>query len=126
MNIKPSAIETNIYWNTIKKNWLIQLVNKFVLFITLCSLAAIVLRWGKLPPVIPLWYSRPWGIDQLAQPIWIFILPLGSVLLYFINLGLSVYVTAEYLIFTQVLFLTSLLASLLSFITLMKILFLVT
>ncbi len=123
---KPHPQETNTAWTLIKTNWLIQLVNKIVIFTTVCSVAAIALRWTKLPPMVPLWYSRPWGADQLAQPYFLFILPVGSLLLYIINRIISIYITAEYLIFTQVLFLTSLLVSLLSFITLMKILFLVT
>jgi hypothetical protein len=126
MNAKPQTNESLIAWSAVKKNWIVQLVNKFVLFVSICSIAAIVLRWNTLPPLIPLWYSRPWGTDQLAQPIWLFILPIGSILLYFVNLTISMYLTAEYLIFTQILFITSLLVSLLSFITLIKILFLVT
>jgi hypothetical protein len=123
---KPASHEINAPWNAIKTNWLIQLVNKFVFVITILSIAAIVLRWNKLPPMIPLWYSMPWGLDQLAPSIWLFVLPIGCIILYFINLAISIYATTEYLIFTQVLFLTSLLVSLLSFITLIKILFLVT
>ncbi|OGG31212.1 hypothetical protein A3A63_02565 [Candidatus Gottesmanbacteria bacterium RIFCSPLOWO2_01_FULL_46_9] len=126
MNSKPHSQQINTAWAAIKTNWLIQLVNKIVIVVTICSIAAIILRWNKLPPLVPLWYSRPWGADQLAPPVWLFILPVGSILLYGINITISIYLTAEYLIFTQVLFLTSLLVSLLSCITLIKILFLVT
>lgn len=126
MYIKPHIQEANTPWNGIKNNWLIILVNKFVIFCTIFSLAAIALRWNKLPPMVPLWYSRPWGIDQLALPYWLFILPIGGIILYSVNRAISMYITAEYLIFTQVLFLTSLLITFLSFITLIKILFLVT
>lgn len=31
----------------------------------------------KLPPEIPLWYSKPWGEGQLAKPVW---LAMGPVL----------------------------------------------
>jgi hypothetical protein len=35
------------------------------------------LLFGKiLPPTIPLFYSRPWGEEQLASPLWLS-LPLG-------------------------------------------------
>lgn len=36
--------------------------------------------YGRLPPEIPLWFSRPWGAAQLAAKGWVVILP-GSMLL---------------------------------------------
>lgn len=30
---------------------------------------------NKLPPEIPLWYSKPWGEEQLAKPGWLAIVP---------------------------------------------------
>ena len=126
MIIKSHTNEIFAEWNKINSNWLIQLVHKFVLITILCSLVVIILKWGKLPPLVPLWYSRPWGTDQFAQPIWLFILPLGSLLLYFINLIVGIYLSSEYLIFTQILFLSSFIVSFLSFVTLLKIIFLVT
>jgi hypothetical protein len=116
----------NPAWRETQHNWLIQLVTKFVALFIIASIAVIVWRWNRMPPLVPLWYSRPWGIDQLAQPIWLFLLPLGGLVLYFINLFVSMYITAEYLIFTQTLFLASFLINFLSFITLVKIIFLAT
>lgn len=113
-------------WKDISKNWLIALVNKFVLIIFMLSLAVIIWRFKALPPQVPLWYDKPWGMDQLAGPLWLFILPAGSLVVYFINILLSVYFSADLLIFSQTLSLASLTVSLLSFITLVKIIFLVT
>lgn len=31
--------------------------------------------WARLPPVVPVWYSRPWGEDQLAKPVWLWAIP---------------------------------------------------
>ncbi len=102
------------------------MVNTFVVLTVLGSGIVIIWRWSLLPPLVPIWYSRPWGLDQLAHPMWLFLLPLGSLLWYVTNVFLAVYVTHEYLIFTQTLFLTSLVTSLLSFLALVKILFLVS
>jgi hypothetical protein len=74
---------------------------------------------------VPLWYSRPWGADQLAPAIFLFFLPLSSIVVHVTNLIFAMYVTTEYLIFTQSLFLSSLIVSLLSFIAVIKIIFLV-
>lgn len=102
------------------------MVNTFVSLTLLGSGIVLFWRWSLLPPLVPLWYSRPWGIDQLASPAWLFLLPVGSLLWYVTNVLLAVYVTHEYLIFTQTLFLTSLVTSLLSFLALVKIVFLVS
>lgn len=113
-------------WKQISKNWVIALVVKFVLVLFFLSLGLIIWRWPLLPPQVPLWYDKPWGADQLASYYWLFILPAGSLVIFFINIILSVYLTSDLLVFSQILSLTSFVVSLLSFITLAKILFLVT
>jgi hypothetical protein len=116
----------NIAWKEVQHNWLIQLITKFVVVFIVLSIGLIVWRWNRMPPLVPLWYSRAWGVDQLAPPIWLFLLPLAGIFWYFINLFICMYVTAEYLIFTQILFLSSFVVNLLSFITLVKIIFIIT
>lgn len=109
-----------------RKNWLINLVRKFVIILFVLSVGFLVWRFPELPPKVPLWFSRPWGIDQLASPYWLILLPISSLIWYAINLVIAMYITTEYLIFTQMLFLASLIVSLLSFIILIKILFLIS
>jgi len=113
-------------WNGIKNNWLISMVHKFVLILFLLSIGLLVWRFPVLPPAVPLWFSRPWGADQLASPYWLMLLPVSGLLWYGIDLLIGIYVTTEYLIFTQMLFLSALIVNLLSFVTLIKILFLVS
>ena len=130
MNTRNKIIEETIRirtsWSQVKSNWFVSLVQKIVLSLFLISIGLLVWRWRMLPPLVPLWYSRPWGADQLASPYWLFILPVASLILYGISFVASMYVTAEYLIFTQMLFLSSLLVSILSFVSLIKIIFLIT
>ena len=102
------------------------MTHKFILGLFLLSAVLLIWRWSALPPMVPLWYSRPWGTDQLASPYWLMLLPVASLMLYATNFVVAMYVTAEYLIFTQMLFLSSLVVSILSFVALMKILFVVT
>lgn len=124
--MKLSFLEQKPAWVHIRDNWLIRLVGRAVLFLNIAAALVILIRFTKLPLFVPLWYSRPWGTDQLASPLWLFILPVGSIFLHIINLAISIFFTAEYLVFTQMIFLTSFLVSLLSFITLIKIVFLIT
>jgi hypothetical protein len=113
-------------WAETKNNWIILMTGRMVIALTIASLICIIALWTRLPSMVPLWFSRPWGTDQLAHPLWLFILPISSILLYFMNLAISTFLTAEYLIFTQISSLTSLLVSFLSFVALVKILFLIT
>lgn len=113
-------------WQAMQKNWFIGLVHKFTILIFVLSVALLAWRWSRLPPLVPLWYSRPWGTDQLANPYWLLVLPVGSLIVYGVNALVSIYITGEYLIFTQILFLSSLIVSLLSAFSLIKILFLIT
>lgn len=111
---------------SLSSNWIVSMANKFVFFFVILSCALIAWRSNRLPPSVPLWYSRPWGEDQLASPYWLFLLPAGVVFWYAVNVLLATYYVEQYRIFAQLLFLTSLLVSFLSFVTLAKILFVVT
>lgn len=123
--MKQLRLSPSENWDTIKKNWILTLVPKFVLSLLFISILTTVLEWNKLPPLIPLWFSRPWGIDQLAPRTYIFILPVGAFIIFLLNTFLGIFFTAEYLIFTQALYLTSLLISILAFVSVIKILFLI-
>lgn len=111
---------------TVSANWFLNLVHKFILALFVLSIGILIWKWRALPPLVPIWYSRPWGASQLASPYWLLILPLASIAFYAVDLLVSIYVTSEYLIFTQILFLSSLIVSVLSFVALLKIIFLVT
>lgn len=113
-------------WQLLSKNWIIGMVNKFVIIVTILGIAVLIWRFRSLPPEVPLWYQKPWGQDQLASPYFLLLLPLGALSIFLINGLVSIKLTKDHLVFTQILFLTSLLVSLLSFITLVKILFLVS
>jgi len=48
-------------------------------------IAAFILKFFRLPPQIPLYYSQPWGENQLADSWMIFLLPIFLNLMFFIN-----------------------------------------
>ena len=60
---------------SIKGDRLILLIFLFSIFSILAQAALILLSWGKLPPQLPLYYSRPWGEAVLALPIGLWLLP---------------------------------------------------
>jgi len=82
--------------------------------------------WQKLPPQVPLFYSRPWGREQLASPLSLFLLPLTSFLVIFVNSFLASLISGEEKLINQLSVIFSAVFSLLCLITLLKIVFLVT
>jgi hypothetical protein len=126
MTGKPHTIDRRETWNTIEKNWIIHNVPICVFACVLIGLILIAWKWTSLPPKIPIWYSRPWGASELGSPVWLFLFPIVGLVCYFINLGISMYLMGEYLIFTQILFLSSMLVNILSLVALIKIVFVIT
>jgi|SRR3989344_1712952 len=91
---------------------------------TVVSLIILLMFWRKLPPVIPLWYSRPWGEDQLASPWNLLILPAASLLAQGVSLTLAS-TWSQTPLFAKLLILSSTIVALLSLITIINILVLV-
>lgn len=61
----------------------------FCVLTIILEISYILISWSKLPPQIPIFYSRPWGRDILSAPIFIWLLPgffaICFVLNYFIS-----------------------------------------
>ena len=51
----------------------------FSVFSLLTQSTFILINWGKLPPAIPIFYSRPWGELMLGSPAFLWILPIVTV-----------------------------------------------
>jgi hypothetical protein len=49
------------------------LLNLIVLFL---AVGLLVLHFEKLPPSLPLWFSKPWGAERLSPPIYLWLIPL--------------------------------------------------
>lgn len=109
-----------------KQNWVLTTTKKLVFVSILVATLLLVWRYGSLPPLVPLWYGKPWGADRLAHPLWLILLPAGSLLTFIINTMANRALTRDMLIFSQILAATTLLIAILSLVTLTKILFLIS
>lgn len=49
----------------------------------------IVVNYRNLPPLIPLYFQRPWGIDQIANTNFILLIPGLTLVLVFLNTYLT-------------------------------------
>lgn len=85
------------------------------LFCALSILACaslILVSIGKLPPQIPLFYSRPWGEAMLAPGVYLWILPLVATLSVIVNFITGDLVAAQNKFLARVLTIFSLLVCL--------------
>lgn len=64
------------------------------------------------PPLIPLYYSKPWGEEQLTEPIFLLLLPLGSLLWYGVSILMVTFSFHQYRVFSQLLFIAQAVCSL--------------
>lgn len=81
----------------------------------------IVVFFQFLPPEMPLFYSLPWGEEQLTNQKLFFIIPLSIVLISLTNLILAFQLHPAQRSFKKILILSSLLSSLILSITFIKI-----
>lgn len=94
--------------------------------IIVSSLVFLLLRFPKLPTELPLFYSRPWGDEQLGTPPELFILPAGAFFVLIINSYFSYRALSLWLLLSRVLSVGAAVVSILSFIALFKIITLIS
>jgi hypothetical protein len=88
------------------------------------SFILLLLSWVRLPPEVPLFYSLPWGEEQLVSPFLLWLLPGSSLAIIFINLTFASYFSSDQLL-TRVLMVTTSLYSILATIILFQIISLI-
>ena|SRR3989344_7569869 len=98
---------------------------RIFLILLLAEFGFLGVNFRRLPPVVPLYYSLPWGEEQLANIIYLFIIPASAILFFSINLILSFTILKKELVLVQILMWTTVFVTLLGFITLLRIVLLV-
>lgn len=109
----------------LQKNWLFAIAHKYVVVCTICMVAGIVFFWKQLPPNIPLWYTKPWGSEQLASPYFLFLLPATALFFHIFNTAIAYIFVRDHRVFAQILALTSLFSATILVITTFKVMTLV-
>jgi hypothetical protein len=108
-----------------REHWSYRLSVASVSIATAASIILMGVLWRSLPPAVPLWFSQPWGTDQLAHPLWLLLLPAGGIAVFLANTTLARLFISDHPTFIRILLLTSTLVSAGSFIALAQILMLV-
>lgn len=79
----------------IVKEKLTKTLAQISLFLLAAQILIIVSIWRFLPPEIPLFYSRPWGKDQLVNYPGIIVLPIIYLVVFFANAVVTQLATKE-------------------------------
>ena len=111
-------------WKEVKSDKMANASFKFTLVVIIASLFFLFFSWSKLPPEVPLFYSLPWGKEQLVLPYFLWFLPLSSHLFLLLNSFLSSYF-AEDKFLVRVLMMSAGLYALLTSLTLWRIITLI-
>lgn len=67
----------------------VKLAFSLYLGLLFLTLAFLLLIWRRLPLQLPLFYSLPWGEEQLGTPLMLLILPSSSLVIGIINFFLA-------------------------------------
>lgn len=104
---------------------LIKTVNQINFVLLTAQILTVILIWRFLPPEIPLFFSHPWGKDQLVNYSGITILPIVCLIIFFANTVVAKLAVREETLVKKTLSLASLTVTLLITISLIQIIRLV-
>lgn len=107
------------------QNRIIRITTYGNIFFIFLTLLIPLFYWNSLPPSIPLWFSRPWGLERLASLFWIFLLPCSNIFWLLIAINISIRLLKDHLVFSQILSIITILTSIMSCITVITIISLV-
>lgn len=99
-------------------------VKLFFVSLGLCFLF-LAIFFRKLPPLVPLYYSLPWGEEQLARPYELFFLPFSLIIFYLLNITIGIFFLKTDHFLIQILLWATCIFALIELFTLIKIIFLV-
>src|SRR3989344_3477940 len=81
-----------------------RLLFRGILMIFILILGFLFFWWNQLPPQLPLFYSLPWGSDQLGTPLMLLEYILGSGVLFLINTIIAMYLVENEPFFSRMIF----------------------
>lgn len=110
----------------LKQEKTIRLATRIYFAILFFTFAFLVFTWKRLPPELPLFYSLPWGEEQLGKPSFLLILPIGSLLMGMVNFSLAVFSFERQPMLAKILVWATSLLTFLASLTLIKIILLIT
>ncbi|MFA6184684.1 MAG: hypothetical protein WCT51_04360 [Candidatus Shapirobacteria bacterium] len=96
------------------------------LFLIIFQIVILFFKFNNLPQQVPLYYSLPWGEEQLASTTSLFLLPTFSIIILLINNLIATFFFKSIPLFSRLLVFFSLVFSLLAAISLTRIILLIS
>ncbi|HPT66031.1 MAG TPA: hypothetical protein PK257_01830 [Candidatus Woesebacteria bacterium] len=96
------------------------------LILIIFQLGLLIFKFNSLPEQVPLYYSLPWGEDQLASATSLFLLPTFSIVILLLNNLIATFFLKIIPLFSRLLTIFSLVFGLLSAISLTRIITLIS
>lgn len=88
--------ELGNFWQKTTSRRLFLLALGLIIFQSLL----IIFYFDSLPPQLPLFYSLPWGQSQLVSPQYLYLLPLSSLIILFIDVFFILFLAKQKLLST--------------------------
>lgn len=121
---KPKITLFKKITTVLRNSWFITSI-RLVIILAVVEASLIGLLYKHIPFQVPLFFSRPWGEEQLVPKIYLFSLPAGLIILTIVNVCVSALVYEKENLLAYLLVFSVTLVALLVSITLFQILFLV-
>lgn len=118
-----------IQFSSLGNFWQEKINSRFLrwnLLFIIFQIAIIFFKFNDLPQQVPLYYSLPWGEDQLASTASLFLLPTFSIVVLLINDLAATFFFKSIILFSRLLVIFSLIFSLLASVSLTKIILLIS
>ena len=103
-----------------------QILFRWNIILIVLQLAILIIKFNSLPQQVPLYYSLPWGEGQLAAAASLFLLPTFSIIILLLNNLIATFFLKIIPLFSRLLPIFSLIFSLLSSISLIRIIILIS
>ncbi len=123
-----TSIHSQPFWSTLRTRWALLYHNRIITTSTVAvltlyclTLLFIIISFSTLPPVVPLWFTKPWGVERLAHPLWLFLQPIVGMIIFIIDVFLSLSLSTEFLVFSQLLMISAVAVNMASFISVFSI-----
>lgn len=112
-------------FHTYLQNRIIRITTYSSVILCVLTVCIPLFYWKNLPPAIPLWFSRPWGLERLASTFWLYLPPLSCLCWLIATISISIRLLKEHLVFSQILSVVTLITCIMSCITVTTIITLV-
>lgn len=96
------------------------------LLIEITTLILVFVSWQKLPPLVPLFYSLPWGEEQLTTPLTLLLFILSGLGISFLNIVLAYIIAPKSKFFSHIVLANNVIVTFLICFAALEILFMIT